>query len=206
MKPRRGNDSGFTLTELLVVMTLSGILGGIVVVAATTGLHKQTQVQDRADALSQTRTALQRIDRDIRSSNPLALAQDNEIVLIETQATVTRTMTYSLVPDGTTYDLEQDESDVTNTGAAMPEVAPVELLRNVVNPAGSPVFQYVKSPTYTVPSDGSVDASCVIAGKSPVTYDPTCIGTVVVHLEVEPPSLSGPVDMTDNGTDLRNPA
>jgi prepilin-type N-terminal cleavage/methylation domain-containing protein len=206
MSRLRNRDGGFTLTELLVVITLTGILGSIVLAAVTTGLHQQGQVQDRSDALAQTRTALQRVDRDIRSSNPLESAQANQIVLQEVQATVTRTMTYSVVADGTTYDLVQDETEVTSSGAAMPAVARVTLLRNVVNPASSPVFSFAPSATYTAAASSVNPSTCAITGTSPVAYDPTCVGTVIVHLEVRPPSLHGPIDMTDNGTDLRNPA
>ena len=46
----------------------------MVTTASIAGLHQQTQVQNRTDAIAQLRTALERIDRDIRSAYPLLSA------------------------------------------------------------------------------------------------------------------------------------
>lgn len=205
MRRRGAADAGYTLTELLVILALSGVIGTIVVAATTTGLHKQTQVQDRSDAMSQVRTAMQRVERDIRSSNPLEAARGDQIVVQEVQATVTRTVTYSVIADGTKSELVKNETDVSSSGATTQVPQFVELA-NIVNPASSPVFTFEPTTTYTPPADGGVSATtCAIAGTSPTAYDPTCIGTVVMHLMVQPASLGTPIDITDDGTDLRNP-
>jgi prepilin-type N-terminal cleavage/methylation domain-containing protein len=202
--PRR-DDGGFTLTELLVVMTLSGIIGSVVVAAVTTGLHKQTQVQDRNDALAQARTALQRVDRDIRSTSAVEAATPTEIKLQESQSTVTRLMDYRIVPGiGSFSDLVVDETDTSNPpGVAMPAVAEVTLLTDLVQTASHQVFNFAPIANYGAPSTVS-NVTCAVAGTSPTAYDPSCIGTITVSLMVQPHSLAQPISMTDNGTDLRN--
>jgi prepilin-type N-terminal cleavage/methylation domain-containing protein len=197
-------DGGFTLTELLVVMTLTGIIGGIVTVAVTTGLHKQTQVQDRNDALAQMRTAMQRVSRDIRSSNPLCLAEDKAIWLQQVQAAGTRTMAYSIVADGANYDLVADNyTAACNTITSTTPYTRTTLLRNIVNDASTPVFTYQADPSYAAPSTVA-GSTCAISSTSPVQYDTHCVQTVTLHLEVQPSTLLKPIDLIDNGTELRN--
>lgn len=201
-------DSGFTLTELMVVITLTGIIGSVVTAAATTGLHKQTQIEDRNDALAAVRTTFERVGRDIRSAAYLELAEDNVIKVCEMQASGAKTMTYSLVADGSKYDLVVDEDDATTCYAttSTPRARKV-VLRNVVNPATSPVFNYTPTSTYSPPAAGGVTAStCVITGASPVQYDQKCVGTVTIHLLVYPSTLSAAMDVSDNGTEIRNAA
>jgi Tfp pilus assembly protein FimT len=199
-------DSGVTLSELMVVVTLTGIIGSIVTAAATTGLRQQTKVQDRTDALAQARTTLQRTGRDIRSASSIATARDDTLVLIESQSTVTRTMTYSLVADGSRYDLVVDESDVSaSTGAALTAPPRRILQRNLVNTSATPVFSYSPTSTYASLGTAGVNATtCAITGSSPKQYAQQCIGTITLHLLVQPSSLSAAIDVSDNGTELRN--
>jgi prepilin-type N-terminal cleavage/methylation domain-containing protein len=189
-------EAGFSLTELMVVVTLMGIVGAVVAAATTTGLHKQTQVQDRTDTMAQARTALQRIGRDVRSTSGIVVATDTMLQLNETQTSTSWTVTYQLQADGSTYDLTAVRSD-------QPGVTTI-LLKNLVNITTSPVFKYGVNPNYS-PTGTTVDTStCAIAGTSPTQYGQSCIGTVYLHLNIQPSTLSQPIDMSDNGTELRN--
>jgi prepilin-type N-terminal cleavage/methylation domain-containing protein len=190
-----GNDEGFSLTELLVVLVLFAIIGGVITTASVTGLSHQTSLQDRSDALAQARTAVQRIDRDIRSAYPLLAASSTRLVLQEVQPTVTRTMTYAV--SGTK--LTVGETDTTATGTTTTPTK--SLLTNLVTT--SPVFSVSPIPGYVAPSGSGVTAAtCAMSGGT--AYDPGCVGTITVHVVVRPPSLSTPVSLTDNGTELRN--
>jgi prepilin-type N-terminal cleavage/methylation domain-containing protein len=201
----RRRDRGFTLTELLVVITITGILGSIIVAVVTMGLHQQTQAQDRSDAMAQARTAIQRLDRDIRSSDPLKTATDTSIDLCEVQPSTVEDVTYSVVTVGSTVELVADTGNVSNCFATPASTTRAVLLKNLVATTTYPVFNYSPVTGYTAPSDGSVSTlNCLRSGTSPAAYDPSCIGTVTVSLRVQPRSLTSPVQLTDNGTDLRN--
>jgi len=68
---RRGDESGVTLVELLVSMSLLGIVLPIflgVLVSAQSGLVKQA---DRSQTNDQVRQAVEEIDREVRSGNVL---------------------------------------------------------------------------------------------------------------------------------------
>ncbi|MBV9487285.1 MAG: type II secretion system protein [Frankiaceae bacterium] len=193
---RPAGDGGFSLTELTVVITLMAVVGGVVATAATTGLKKQTQVQDRTDTLAQERTALQRIGRDIRSAATVQYALDNELILEEVQTSTSWTVDYKLVADGSKYDLTAVRTDKA-TGNSTTTI----LLRNVVMTAGKPLFSYLKNPSTT---SSVTTTDCSIAGSTPTRHAQDCIGTITVDVQVQPTSLARPIEMVDNGTELRN--
>lgn len=189
-------DGGWSLAELLVVIVLFGIIGSIVAVAAKTALGHQNKLQDRTDTLAQMRTAMQRVERDIRSSDGFGTMRSDLVTTVQQQAGGSQTVTYSLQPDGTSYDLVVDAGGSTKT-----------LLTNVVNPTSSPVFTY--SPAVGYPPDGVAvsginPTDCSETGTTPTAYAGSCIGVVTVHFMVQPPSLPEPIDLTDNGTEARN--
>jgi prepilin-type N-terminal cleavage/methylation domain-containing protein len=71
---RRRRDQGFTLVELLVVMVLMGVVGGVVVNAVTTSLRSASSTTARVTALHELEIGLQRITRDLRAADPLVLS------------------------------------------------------------------------------------------------------------------------------------
>jgi prepilin-type N-terminal cleavage/methylation domain-containing protein len=175
MRPAPERDAGFSLTELLIVIVLTGIIGSIVLTVVTTGLHQQTKVEDRNDSLAQARTALQRIDRDVRSANPLTAACPDGTRLSMTEVGTTTTgVTYSVIQQSATrYELVADQVSVDSCDAPLTPTSRTVLLTNLVNTASSPVFAYAD-------------------------------GMVIVSVQVQPPSLTQPVVLSDGGVELRN--
>jgi prepilin-type N-terminal cleavage/methylation domain-containing protein len=191
------SDRGFTLAETLVSIVLFGLVSGMVTSAAVSGLHNQAQVQDRKDALAQARTALQRIDRDIRSADyPVWFVNSTTLVLAEKQGTVTRRMTYSVAGP----DLNVDERDYSSSGSAS-DVPTRTLLDDLVT-TGDPVFSFASYSGYQARSGTNVNTStCALTDG---TIDTGCVGTITVTVTVQPQGLDQPVSLTDNGTELRN--
>ena len=65
------NDSGFTLIEMTVVMTIFGVLMAITY-SVLTGIQAQSKRDlQKADDVGQVRVALEQIDRQVRSGNVL---------------------------------------------------------------------------------------------------------------------------------------
>ena len=193
---RRMTDDGITLAETLVVMVIFGIIGAIVTTASVTGLRQQTKVQDRSDVLAQVRTVLQRIDRDVRSANPLLAATSTQIVLRQVLPTSSRTITYA-VSNG-----QLVATQVTTTTAGASSTSTKVLLRNVLNTTAIPLFSVLPTTGYVAPTGSGVTAStCVMTGGS---FDPGCIGTITTRVVVRPSTLTQPLTVSDNGTQLRN--
>ncbi|HWC33804.1 MAG TPA: prepilin-type N-terminal cleavage/methylation domain-containing protein [Mycobacteriales bacterium] len=191
------SDAGFTLTELLVSIVLFGVVSAMVTTASISGLHRQTQVANRDAVLAQMRTVLQRVDRDIRSADPLLSASSTQLVLEEAQPGATRVMTYSL----TGSELVVDESTTTSNG--LTTTAPHKvLLQDVVATPSSPVFSPAPISGYVAPTGSGVNAStCALSNG---TIDIGCVGKITVNLTVQPEHVAAPLTLSDHGVELRN--
>jgi prepilin-type N-terminal cleavage/methylation domain-containing protein len=176
---RRDRDAGFTLTEMLVVIMLFTMIGAAITTTVVSGLRHQTTLQDRSQAIAGARTALERVDRDLRAADPLMAVSANQLVMSEVPnenaPTATRQITYSVIAAGTSNELVVDEVDTSTTGVVTTKPRRV-LLTNLVNGAANPIFSYVSSTE-----------------------------TVTVSFAVQPSTLKGAVTVSDEGTTLRNP-
>jgi prepilin-type N-terminal cleavage/methylation domain-containing protein len=187
-------QDGFTLTELLISLGVFSVVSAMVTAASVSGLHQQTKVQNREDALALMRTALQRIDRDIRAASPLLAASATRLVLREYDDRGTRDVTYQV--DGTR--LTVDETLTAEDGTTTTSVAKV-LLTDL---ATSAVFSFAPVPGYTAPTGSGVNATtCATSDGSIATG---CVGTITTRVSVRPERVAGALTLSDNGTQLRN--
>lgn len=194
IRQRAVADAGFTLTELLVSMVIFGIVSAMVTTASITGLHRQTEVANRDDALAQLRTVLQRIDRDIRSADPLLSVSSTQLIVKETQSTYTHVVTYSVA--GST--LVQDQTSTSPAGVTT-AARQRTLLSNLV--LTDPLFTVSPRTGYAAPAGSSVNTStCVLSGA----IDVGCVGSITVKVSVRLAHLPNPLTMTDSGVELRN--
>ena len=136
MRPTRRNaEAGFTLVELLVVIVLLGILGGIVTTAVVTSLRSATASTNRVLALNELENGLQRMVRDIRSASviePPGSGVDDPDPASFVNMVVFRAGTFQDV----TYELDGNQLIRSETGQVL--VAAVD------NEAfGVPVFRYL---------------------------------------------------------------
>lgn len=71
MRPR---DDGFTLVELLVGITITALLGAVVLTSVVRSLQVSAATTQRVDALTTLQQAQERMSRTIRSADPLSAA------------------------------------------------------------------------------------------------------------------------------------
>ena len=70
MSANRQNQTGFTLVELIIVMVITGIIGGMVAIFITAPVKQYTDTARRAELTDIADTAIQRMLREIRSAVP----------------------------------------------------------------------------------------------------------------------------------------
>jgi prepilin-type N-terminal cleavage/methylation domain-containing protein len=77
---RRGDD-GVTLIELLIVMILISIIGGIVTTTLVGAMRGTRQQQNRTFAVAAIQTQLERMSRDIRVADPIRAASASALTV-----------------------------------------------------------------------------------------------------------------------------
>lgn len=70
MRANRQSQSGFTLVEMIMVIVITGIIGGMVAVFLKAPIQQYVDVARRAELTDVADTAFQRLLRDIRSAVP----------------------------------------------------------------------------------------------------------------------------------------
>lgn len=81
---------GFTLIELVITMTLIGIIAYIVAIALSTGIKAYFTTDFRKEALDQTRIAMERMTREIRNlrdSDDVGASSGTQFCFTDTEGT-----------------------------------------------------------------------------------------------------------------------
>ena len=74
LRPR--DERGFTLVELLVVLVLIGVVGGVVTSSVISGLLATDRADARISALSDLQRGIERVGRELRAADPLVFEVD----------------------------------------------------------------------------------------------------------------------------------
>lgn len=174
-------ESGFTVIEMLISVTLASIVGAITTTVIVQGFHQQAATDARTAAVAHVRTALQRTMRELRQATLTSLTPTSLGMTEETNNGGTRTLNYTVeTSNGVT-------SLFVNDGTTKSIV-----VTNLVNDASQNVFTPTARPTYQPMNPGTVNTStCQIIGQTPTAYAPECTGIVIVHLRVMPTDASG---------------
>lgn len=66
-----GDDTGFTLVELLVTITILAVVGALMLTGLVQALRTNEDAQDRIDAFNRLQIATERMVRELRAADPL---------------------------------------------------------------------------------------------------------------------------------------
>jgi prepilin-type N-terminal cleavage/methylation domain-containing protein len=130
---RRDDQRGFTLVELLVVLLLLGIVGGIVGNAVITSFRSSRATTNRTVALHELEIALQRMTRDLRAADPLVLSSGGDY---------DRQIGAWIDRDGTREIVRYEIVEVDGNQQLI-RVDTNQTLVSLVDNGGEPVFRYL---------------------------------------------------------------
>ena len=175
-----GDEHGFTLPELLVAMVLGLMVIGTGVMVFSASVQTQPKQQERGASISQARTAMERLTRELRQGWEVPTATSNQLSLLTYVNSVTCGGNHgtSSIPCRVTY------------SCTAGSCTRVEALPNGSSPGPSETV-------VTGLSNGTV------FGYSPNTSDPTFVN---VTLSFPAPAGGDDAITLEDGATLRNPA
>jgi type II secretory pathway pseudopilin PulG len=132
MNRSRQQESGATLVELLVVMLIFGVIGGVVLTSTVAGFNSAAATNARIDALQELEIAMQRVTRDLRAADPLELVAGEYDTALGA----------SILRDGSRASVRYRLVDVDGTQQLVREDTSQTLVTNLDN-GGAPVFEYL---------------------------------------------------------------
>jgi prepilin-type N-terminal cleavage/methylation domain-containing protein len=191
-------DSGLTLVELLVTMTIMSVIGAVVSAAVISSMQDQRREKSRLDAVSATQLAFQRISKDLRAADPLVAADARTLTVLVYHRTSCQQRRYyvdasnRLLQEVAKYPASTTCANRTGAlGAASSKV----LLTNVVNTAAQPVFAYRRI-------DPAQDALVTVTAPVSAALLPL-VDTLTVEIRAGLKYGQRPV-VVQSGIDLRN--
>lgn len=177
MTPRPADDRGVTVVELLVAIVLSLVVLGVAAGTIVQGLKTQRREVAQVAALNSTRTAFERLTRDLRNANPLHSATATSATMTSTVDGRERTVTYRLAAGRVLVD-EGTVDAATGTVLADPQER--QLIAGVEPPAGQGMFRWFGPDGVELPS--------------PV--DPEDVARITVRLRVPVRERAVPLDLS----------
>jgi len=173
---------GFTLVELIVVIVLIGIIGGVLVLQLLPAIRSYLLVGQRAALTNQADTALRKIVGEVRSAVPNSLRLGSSTCM-------------ELVPskDGGRYRMGPDTNNDGNTGAFLDDTetrSQFDVLTDAVN-APVPGDAIVIGNQNTGDVYGQVNVGIVKASGAP-TNPATGVSSITLDASIQvPPGYDG---------------
>lgn len=150
---RVSSDEGVTLVELMVVMVIAAVIGGIVTTGILTGSRTVRAGEKRLDAITELQTASERVARELRAARaeptPLLAAEDT-LARTEVDRNGTR-LQIEFEVDGD--ELVERRWDLSVDPNATGPPSTFVLVTDSGNDAGTPAFVYLDrdgNPTSTL--------------------------------------------------------
>ena len=138
---RQGEQAGFTLVELLVVMILLGVIGSIVGSGIVSSMRADRKTRERVAVTGDLTKGVDRMTKQIRVAAPIIDFSSTSLT-VETYRNSLR-YRYAYAYDASAKTV----TETLSTYASASDVTPMSvdtqtLLRNVTNGTATPMFEY----------------------------------------------------------------
>lgn len=154
-RTRAHEDAGYSLIELLVVIVLLAIIGGIISTATIGGMRGTRQAQNRAYSSSAIQAQIERMARDIRVADPIRAASSTSLTVDDYRGNTCVRQTWSvssasLVRTVITYPAWTSCTAYPST--VTPTSSVTRTLLTSLNTSSTALFTYVDSTGATLAS------------------------------------------------------
>ena len=146
------DDGGFTLVELLIVVMLLGVVGGMVTRSVIAGYAATSHHQARVLALTDLERAVERLSREVRAADPVVAAADGGNDLTVDTYRGSDRIRYRWAYDAGTGVITQTRSVYAPATASTASSTTTQAMIGDVAQGTTPVFTYLAA-------DGSAVAS-----------------------------------------------
>lgn len=170
---RSDGDQGFSLVELLVVITLLGVLGAVLMSITITASKTAARQEDATRTLVTAKVAMERITREIRGANSITSAAPQQLAFVASVRGVRTTTTYKVVTAGSTSEIRAAQVR-TNLSTGASTSTDTKVLGGLAVGRSDIVFTY---------ADGAGVALAPLTA-SPATYAPGAVKTVGVQINM----------------------
>ncbi|HWH31480.1 MAG TPA: type II secretion system protein [Egibacteraceae bacterium] len=92
----RRDERGFTVVEVLVTMSITVVVGALVVTSLIQGSRSTVAAQDRSEGIAELQLALERLSRELRAADPLTAAEADSVELEITRDGQVRRIAYAV--------------------------------------------------------------------------------------------------------------
>ena len=196
----RKAEGGFTLIEMLVVIVIFGVLGGLVLQLTLSALHTSQVTQSRDIGVSQAQFAVERLAKDLRAADPLVSADANDLTLMVYRQGACEVHRWYL---GTNSQLLEDlqrypaSSSCGNASGTLSATSTAPVTGQLANGVGAPLFSFARWDDTANPPDLLQMTTPVASANVPL------VQRVVVVVNVTQPGGHAPV-IVQTAVDLRN--
>lgn len=151
-RSRRG-QAGFTLVELLIVLTLVSVIGGVVVSALVSSMQSTRDTQARVGAMAELQRAAENVTREVRAACPVVgpVLDDSTITAAIQRDGEQRRHTFRF--DATANTLVENVQQRNASGTWITVVPDRIMLRDLVASASSFEFLDDRGQPVTLPGD-----------------------------------------------------
>lgn len=158
---RHGEEAGFTLVELLIVMVLMGVVGAVTLTSFVSSARSAQLATERLDAINDLTPAMQRMTRDLRAASPLVIDSGGDYTTkVGTEFVrggVTYRTDYYVEGSGDDAKVLADRYTVESDGT-LTTIGTSHLIADVDNDSSRPVFTYFDNDNQQITCTGATQA------------------------------------------------
>jgi prepilin-type N-terminal cleavage/methylation domain-containing protein len=183
MRRDPAQDDGFTLVEVLVVLMLLGVVSTMIMSITIGATRAAVRQEDATRTLNQSKVAMERMTRDIRGADSLAVAGHDRIAMVATHDGVRRQVSYAV--NLSSKDIERTEV-ATNLATNVVTTTSRKIVGGLALGRSETVFGFLRGDGVKV-KDAAADGSFLLTPDQLKTVASVRVTVSVARASGKPP-------------------